>query len=88
MLHAMPVHARDANARERGGGGARKHRAGACGQATLGSNRPDGALNPKPEPILNLGQATLVETGETVAVKKVLQDKRFKVCSRGRRRER
>ena len=24
-------------------------------------------------------QATLVETGETVAVKKVLQDKRFKV---------
>jgi serine/threonine protein kinase len=25
-------------------------------------------------------QATLVETGETVAVKKVLQDKRFKVC--------
>lgn len=25
-------------------------------------------------------QATLVETGETVAVKKVLQDKRFKVA--------
>lgn len=28
-------------------------------------------------------QATLVETGENVAVKKVLQDKRFKVCCRG-----
>jgi hypothetical protein len=26
-------------------------------------------------------QATLVETGETVAVKKVLQDKRFKVSN-------
>jgi glycogen synthase kinase 3 beta len=26
-----------------------------------------------------VSQATLVETGETVAVKKVLQDKRFKV---------
>jgi glycogen synthase kinase 3 beta len=26
-------------------------------------------------------QATLVETGETVAVKKVLQDKRFKVLT-------
>ena len=25
-------------------------------------------------------QATVIETGETVAIKKVLQDRRFKVC--------
>lgn len=31
-------------------------------------------------------QATMVETGEVVAVKKVLQDKRFKVSTRPRLR--
>jgi len=53
----------------------------------MSSNEMDTQKRPalKDEKVIGNGsfgvvsQATLVETGETVAVKKVLQDKRFKV---------